>query len=106
MVQHIQKAKFYPQKHKILKTEILGLIAGVFTATSMLPQLIKIIKEKKANDLSLGMLGILLTGMALWIYYGTLREDWPIIITNSFSLLLNIIVIILSVKYKKKDEGN
>ncbi|MCY7420970.1 MAG: SemiSWEET transporter [Chitinophagaceae bacterium] len=89
-----------------MKTEIIGLIAGVFTASSMLPQLIKIIKEKKANDLSLSMLAILITGLGFWIYYGTLREDWPIIITNGFSLLLNIVVIILSVKYKKKAEGS
>lgn len=86
-----------------MKPEILGLIAGVFTASSMLPQLVKIIKEKKANDLSLSMLAVLITGMCLWIYYGVLREDWPIIITNSFSLLLNIVVIIFSIKYKQKD---
>ncbi len=84
-----------------MKHEILGLIAGVFTASSMLPQLVKIIKEKKANDLSLGMLTVLNTGMCLWIYYGVLREDWPIIITNSFSLLLNIVVILFSIKYKQ-----
>ena len=77
------------------------MIAGIFTATSLMPQLIKIIKEKKAEDLSLGMLFILMTGICLWIYYGILREDLPILITNSFSLLLNIIVVILSIKYKK-----
>ena len=88
-----------------MKPEIIGLIAGVFTAASMLPQLIKIIKEKKANDLSLGMLGVLITGMCLWIYYGVLRKDLPIIITNSFSLLLNFTVIFFSIKYKQKDTG-
>ena len=86
-----------------MKHEILGLIAGVLTAGSMLPQLVKIIKEKKANDLSLGMLAVLNTGMCLWIYYGVLREDWPIIVTNSFSLLLNFAVVIFSIKYKQKD---
>ena len=77
------------------------MIAGIFTATSLMPQLIKIVKEKKAEDISLGMLFILMTGIGLWIYYGILREDLPILITNSFSLLLNIIVVILSIKYKK-----
>jgi MtN3 and saliva related transmembrane protein len=85
-----------------LKTEIIGLIAGVFTASSLMPQLIKIIKEKKAEDLSLAMLITLMTGVCLWIYYGILRDDLPILLTNSFSLLLNITVVILSVKYKKK----
>ena len=89
-----------------MKPEILGLIAGVFTAGSMLPQLFKIIKEKKADDLSLSMFGVLITGMCLWIYYGVLRKDLPIIITNSFSLLLNFTVIFFSIKYKQKDNGN
>jgi len=68
----------------------------------LLPQLIKLLKDKKAEDISLFYLVILLCGLALWVYYGWLREDIPIIVTNSFSLLLNIIVLVLGVKYKKK----
>ena len=81
-------------------TQTIGIIAGIFTATSLLPQLIKILKEKKAEDVSIGMLLILMTGVALWIYYGVLREDVPIIATNSFSLLLNIITLYYRIKYK------
>ena len=88
-----------------MKHEILGLVAGFLTAGSLLPQLVKIIKEKKANDLSMGMLAVLNSGTCLWIYYGVLREDWPIIITNIFSLILNILVIIFSIRYKQKDVG-
>lgn len=88
-----------------MKTEIIGLIAGIFTATSLLPQLIKIVKEKKAEDLSLGMLFVLMTGIALWIYYGILRTDMPIIATNCFSLALNILVVVFSIKYKTSPGG-
>lgn len=84
-----------------MKPEIIGIIAGIFTASSLMPQLIKIIREKKAEDISLGMLLTLLTGIALWIYYGILRNDKPLIYTNSFSLIINLVVIALSVKYKK-----
>lgn len=83
-------------------TEIVGIAAGVCTAVSLLPQLIKIIKHKKANDLSLFYLAILLCGLALWVTYGILRDDRPIIITNSFSLVLNIVVLILGIKYKRQ----
>jgi MtN3 and saliva related transmembrane protein len=82
-------------------TQIIGIIAGVFTATSLLPQLIKILKEKKAEDVSIAMLLVLMTGVSLWIYYGFLREDAPIIVTNCFSLLLNIITLYYRLKYKK-----
>ncbi len=82
-------------------TQIIGLTAGVLTASSLFPQLIKTIKEKKAEDISLVMLLILLSGICLWIVYGIKRDDFPIIATNSFSLLLNIIMIVLRIKYKR-----
>lgn len=80
---------------------IIGISAGIFTSFSMLPQLMKMIKEKKVDDISVVMLLILLTGLALWVYYGILREDWPIILTNSFSFLLNGIIIVLRFKYQR-----
>jgi MtN3 and saliva related transmembrane protein len=82
-------------------TQIIGLTAGVFTASSLLPQLIKTIKAKEAEEISLVMLLILLAGISLWIVYGIKRDDLPIIATNSFSLLLNIIMIVLRIKYKR-----
>ena len=80
----------------------IGLFAGVCTSFSLLPQLIKIIKEKKVDDISLIMLLTLMTGLGLWIFYGVLRSDWPIILTNSFSFLLNGIIIILRIRYKRR----
>lgn len=83
-------------------TTVIGFIAGVLTAISMLPQVIKTMKEKEAEDVSLVMLIVLLTGISLWIYYGIARGDWPIIITNAVSLSINIWMTILRVKYRKK----
>lgn len=82
-------------------TQAIGLFAGICTASSLLPQLIKTIKEKKAEEISKLMLFVLLTGVAGWVVYGFLRDDMPIIITNSFSLLLNIILIVLRFKYSR-----
>jgi MtN3 and saliva related transmembrane protein len=82
----------------------IGIGAGVCTALSLLPQLFKIIKNKKANDISYFMLFILLAGLGGWIWYGILKKDYPIIITNSFSLLVNLLIIGFSVKYKNKNE--
>jgi MtN3 and saliva related transmembrane protein len=86
-------------------TEWVGIIAGVFTAVSLLPQLIKLIREKKAEDISLFFLIILFFGLGLWIWYGILRDDLPIIATNAFSLLVNLLMIILGIKYKRKPKA-
>lgn len=83
-------------------TEVLGLFSGICTATSMLPQLIKTIREKKAEEISMLMLVVLLVGVAGWIVYGLLRNDIPIIITNGLSLLLNIIMVRLRFRYSAK----
>jgi len=83
-------------------TQIIGLAAGVCTACSLLPQVFKTLKEKKAEDVSLAMLFVLQAGLILWIVYGFKRSDFPIIATNCFSLLVNITMVILGIKYKKK----
>jgi len=79
---------------------IIGLSASVCTGTSMLPQLIKIIKEKKADDISFIMLGILAAGLALWVAYGFMHKDHIIIASNGFSFLIAVLIILFSIKYK------
>ena len=86
-------------------TEIVGLAAGVCTAISLLPQLFKLLKNKKAEDISLFYLVILFIGLGLWIWYGALRDDLPILITNGFSLVINGIIIFLGIKYKRAHRG-
>ncbi len=81
-------------------SEYVGIGAGILTACSLLPQLFKIIKAKKAGDISYFMLFILLTGIGGWVWYGILKEDWPIILTNSFSFLVNLVIIYFSIRYK------
>jgi len=82
--------------------QIIGIIAGVFTSASLLPQLIKTIKEKEAKSLSALMIIVLVTGNSLWIYYGFLKSDMPIIATNIFSDLVNLTLLFFSIKYKKE----
>lgn len=83
-------------------TQVIGLFAGICTSSSLLPQLIKTIRKKEAEDISKLMLFVLMTGVATWIVYGILRDDMPIILTNSFSLLLNITMLVLRFKYSRK----
>ncbi len=81
-------------------TSYIGIGAGICTGISMLPQLFKIIREKKAEAISFWMLAVLLLGLGGWIWYGALKNDYPILITNSFSVIVNTLIIIFSVKYK------
>ncbi|WP_217604411.1 SemiSWEET family sugar transporter [Chitinophaga sp. GbtcB8] len=83
--------------------DIIGFIAGICTATSLLPQLITTLKQKKAQEVSLLMFIVLLMGNALWVWFGVAKSELPIILTNAFSLLLNIIMLVLKYKYKDNE---
>ncbi len=78
----------------------VGIVAGILTSISMLPQLIKMIKEKEVDDVSIPMLLVLFSGILLWVVYGYLQKDMPVLITNSFSVLVNLVTIIIRFKYK------
>lgn len=83
-------------------TTLVGITASVSTAVSSLPQLIKLLKEKKAENVSLVMFGVLVLGLGVWVWYGILKKDWIIIIANGFSFLVNLTTFILSIRYKTK----
>ena len=87
---------------KVSVVTIIGTVASVGTALSMLPQLTKLIKEKKAENISLYMLFVLFLGVSCWIVYGLLKNDWIIIISNSFSFVINLALTVLTLKYKAK----
>lgn len=82
--------------------QFVGIGAGILTAVSMLPQLIKTFKEKKVQNLSLVMILTVMSGIGCWVWYGFLRNDLPIIFTNCFSFLLNTILLFFRFKYADK----
>lgn len=80
--------------------KIVGIVSGSLTSISMLPQFVKLIKTKDGEDVSIGMLIVLLAGVTGWVYYGLLRNDLIILITNAFAFLINLLTIVLRLKYR------
>ncbi|MGA9327061.1 MAG: SemiSWEET transporter [Salegentibacter sp.] len=78
-------------------------MAGICTTVSVLPQIRKAWKTKEVEDVSPGMFGILMLGVFLWVIYGILKNDLPIIATNGASLALNSVMFYLMIRYRKKD---
>jgi MtN3 and saliva related transmembrane protein len=82
--------------------ELLGIIAGTLTTISFLPQLVKIVKNKSAKDVSLLMFLIFTLGIFLWLVYGILTLTLAIIIANSVTIILALSILILKIKYDRK----
>ncbi|WP_374461692.1 SemiSWEET transporter [Chryseobacterium taeanense] len=81
---------------------LLGIIAGILTSVSMIPQVIKVLKEKNAEDLSWMMILVLISGLSLWVWYGFINDELPIILSNAFAVLVNIVLLICCIIYKKR----
>ncbi len=83
---------------------IVGIVASTLTAFSLLPQLIKLLKTKETIGLSMLTWCVLFGGLASWICYGILIEDWIIIIANSISIFLNSMIMVFSLVYGRQSK--
>lgn len=81
-------------------TTLLGLAAATFTTGAFLPQMIKTLKSKSAKDVSFGMLLTYCIGVFLWLVYGICLQALPIILANLLTLIFNLIIVMLKMKYK------
>lgn len=80
--------------------DIIGIVAGIFTSSSIVPQIIKTLKKKKAREVSVFMFIVMMTGNALWVYYGFDKSDVAIISTNFLALGLNITMAVLKYRFR------
>jgi MtN3 and saliva related transmembrane protein len=78
---------------------VIGLIAGFCTTVAFLPQVLKTWKSGSARDLSLGMYSILCTGVILWLIYGIILNDLPIILTNIATLSLALSILYFKLRF-------
>lgn len=81
--------------------EIVGFAAGTICTVSFLPQLIKVYKEKSAQNLSWWYLVTFTFGVALWLLYGLMLSAMPIIAANGVTLALLGCIMALKIKYHR-----
>ncbi|WP_114110515.1 SemiSWEET transporter [Thalassospira xiamenensis] len=78
---------------------VLGLLAGSLTTIAFLPQVIRTWRTRSTADISLVMFLILCTGIALWLVYGLILGDWPVIIANGFTLVLASTILFFKLRH-------
>ena len=85
--------------------EFFGYFAAILTTAAFLPQLIKTLKTKKAEDVSLSTLIMFICGVGCWIVYGYKISSKPILIANIITFLLNSFILISKLYYSKKTDS-
>ena len=80
--------------------EILGLVAATLTTAAFVPQVYKAWLHKSTRDISMLMYLVIVTGTILWFIYGVYRQSLPIMLANSVTAVLGMLMIYLKAKYK------
>lgn len=81
---------------------MLGLLAATTTTVAFLPQVVKNWKTRSAGDLSFGTFGLFTAGLVLWLVYGLIIGNLPIIVSNTVTLVLNAVNLVQMVKYRRR----
>jgi MtN3 and saliva related transmembrane protein len=79
--------------------DLVGYAAGFLATAAFVPQVAKTFKARSARDISLGMYVLFCAGVALWLAYGLLIASWPVIISNTVTLVLSGAVLVLKLRH-------
>ena len=88
-----------------MSTLAIGLVAAALTITSFVAQAWKILKTRDVGSLSTPMWILSTVAFAVWVVYGVLQREWPIIIPNAVCLLLAGFILTLKILPKRKREA-
>lgn len=82
-----------------MQTELVGLAAAFLTTLAFLPQVLHTIRTRSTHDISLRMYSLFTLGVFLWLIYGLILRDVPIIGANVVTLLLSGTVLVLKLRH-------
>lgn len=80
--------------------KLLGFTAASCTTIAYAPQFLKVWRTRSTRDISLGMFLVMLVGIVLWLAYGLLAGDAPLIAANAATALLAGGILLMKLKYK------
>lgn len=82
----------------------LGLIAGALTSMATVPQVIKSYRSKHVRDISIWQPLLLVVGTGLWLLYGVMIGDLPLILANAFSIICNGTLVCMKFAFDGNDK--
>jgi MtN3 and saliva related transmembrane protein len=82
--------------------DILGLIATCFTTSSFVPQVWRTWRTRDVSGISLASYAVITVGLALWLVYGALRGDLPLVVANSVMVVLTAAITVMKLAYGRQ----
>jgi len=76
----------------------LGFAAATCTTLAFVPQVVRIWRTRSTRDISLGMFVVLTTGVLLWLIYGLIIHDLPLVVANGLTFALSLTILVLKLR--------
>lgn len=86
--------------------DALGYTAAFLTTGSFIPQAVLTLKTRDVSGISLGMYSAFTAGVALWLAYGVVLRDWPIIVANVITLALAATILVTKLVVGRQQKPN
>jgi len=80
---------------------LLGSVAAVCTTAAFIPQVVRVYRLRRADEISLGTFSVFAVGTFVWTIFGVLIDSWPIILANSITFALALVIVLLKVSYDR-----
>ena len=79
---------------------LIGFAAATLTTVSFVPQVIRAWRSRSTRDISLPMFLVMALGIMLWLIYGAMIGNLPLIIANVVTLILVLMILFFKLRYK------
>jgi len=84
---------------RMSQIEVLGLVAGMFVALGLVPQILRVWKLRSAQEISLSFNLLFLIGTTLWLAYGLFLGLASVILWNGANDVLLILLLTMKLNY-------
>jgi MtN3 and saliva related transmembrane protein len=86
-------------------SDLLGWLAATLTTAAFVPQEWRTFRTRDVSGISLRMYGMFTLGVAVWLAYGIVLREMPMIVANSLGLLLACAVLVMKLRYGKREDA-
>lgn len=95
--------RYYEINEIKILSQVIGYLAEFSIVILNIPQIVLIIRKKSAKNVSVTMILFNLMSGFLFLSYGILIYQFPMIIGNSLYLLISFLMLIVKYIYKHKN---
>ena len=85
---------------------LIGSVGAVCTTGAFVPQVVRVWRLKRADEISLATFLAFAVGTSVWLVYGFLIDSIPVIVANGATLVLALTIVVLKLSYDRTRARN